>query len=145
MTPSKKLWLVLGGAPLLILVLIGAFVFLGDSLEAPRGYVTEDGLVFDSKHLLDPIPLDSIRISEARLVNSRTETEYRLTRKDNGIAISGYRVGWFRLSSGEKVFVSLDSESQALYVPTDSGFSLLIDGNSGMELLATLKENMNDA
>ncbi len=145
MSPSKKLWVVLGGAPLLILALIGGYVLLGDSLEAPRGYLTAEGLAFESGFLRDPIPLESILISEARMVNAQKDAEYQISWKESGIAISDYRVGWFRLSSGEKVFVSLDSASDALYIPTDAGFSLLIDGTSGMDLLTTVKENGNDA
>ena len=141
MTPSKKFWLVLGGAPLLILVLIGGYVAVGASLEAPRGYLTHAGLTFDSGFMRDPIPLSSLRIAEARLINARTDTEYRITRKEQGISISDYRVGWFRLSSGERVFVSLTSAAQALYLPTDAGFALLIDVDRGRELLEELEKS----
>lgn len=140
MSPSRTLWIVLGVVPLLALALIGAYLLLGETLEAPKGYLTAEGLAFHSKYLAGSIPLESIRISEARLVNPHTETEYRVTRKDNGIAISEYRVGWFRLPGGQKVFVSLDSNSQALYIPTDADFSLLIDGDTGVELLSEMEK-----
>ena len=145
MEPSKQLWIILGGAPLLVLALIAGYVVLGDSLEAPRGYITNEGLTFDSRYLPEAIPLESILITEVRLVDPRIDTEYRVTRKVNGTAISDYRVGWFRLSNGEKAFVSLDSRSQALYVPTNSGFSLLIGGSSGMDLLSDLKKHGHEA
>ena len=145
MEPSKKLWILLGGVPLLVLVLIAGYTMLGGGLEAPRAYLTDEGVAFDTAFLSEPIPINSLYLSEARIVSPGMDSEFRINRKDNGIAISEYRVGWFRLSSGERVFVALDSESSPLYIPTSSGFSLLIDGDSGMKLLSTLKETGDDA
>ncbi|MGE0622452.1 MAG: hypothetical protein AB7O54_07495 [Pseudomonadales bacterium] len=141
---SNKIWLV-GAIPILILAMFIGYVLLGSSLQAPRVQLIADEIRFDTRYLAQPIPRHSLSLEDARLVDSSKQTEYRIVEKENGVAISDYRVGWFRLSNGEKAFVSLDSGPEAVYLPTSSGYVILMDAKTGSALLKQLKENGNGA
>jgi hypothetical protein len=67
-------------------------------------------------------------IISVREVNILQDGEYRPVRKVSGGKIGDVRTGWFRLSNGEKAFLTLEGP-RALYIETTLGFNALVGAN----------------
>jgi hypothetical protein len=72
------------------------------------------------------IPLDLLRILDARVMDLAAEPAYALERRTFGTGLPGYASGWFRLRNGEKALVCLTRRDGIVYVPTSAGYSLLL-------------------
>jgi Bacterial PH domain len=57
-----------------------------------------------------------------------------------GTAMPGYLSGWFRLRDGEKALLYLTDRTRAVYVPTRSGYSVLLSVTEPERFLARLRE-----
>ncbi len=64
-------------------------------------------------------------IINVREVNIARDKEFRPVRKVAGGAVGDIRTGWFKLSSGEKAFLTLKGV-RALYIETSLGFPVLV-------------------
>ncbi|HEY4307379.1 MAG TPA: PH domain-containing protein [Gemmatimonadaceae bacterium] len=51
---------------------------------------------------------------------------YHPTFRTNGIAIPGYRAGWFRLRNGHKALLYVTDPKSVVVVPTTEGFDVLL-------------------
>jgi len=73
-----------------------------------------------------PIPLDSIRVREARIVSFDSEPSLAPTSRRLGTGLPGYLSGWFRLGNGEKVLVFVTTRHRVVYLPTARGYSVVL-------------------
>jgi hypothetical protein len=71
------------------------------------------------------IPLAQLKPGETRLV-SITDGPYRPISRSNGIAVPGYRAGWFRLRNGRKALLYVTSSDRAVLVPTTRDYDVLL-------------------
>lgn len=60
--------------------------------------------------------------------------------RTNGIGLPGYQVGWFSLKNGRTVFLTYTG-GNALFIPTNTTFDLLLDANHANALLEKLKSS----
>lgn len=67
-------------------------------------------------------------IISVREINIFQDKECRPVRKVSGGKIGDVRTGWFRLSNGEKAFLTLEGP-RALYIETVLGFNVLVGAN----------------
>jgi len=67
-------------------------------------------------------------IISVREINIFKDKECRPVRKISGGKIGEVRTGWFRLSNGEKAFLTLEGP-RALYIETTLGFNALVGAN----------------
>jgi hypothetical protein len=81
-------------------------------------------------------------VEEARRVDLRGVSEYRLRIRTNGVGLPGYRAGWFRLRSGEKALVFVTDLEQLVYVPTREGYSVLLSVVAPEEFLEALTSSV---
>jgi hypothetical protein len=72
------------------------------------------------------IPADSLRGGAARIVDLANTPELQPGWRRMGTALPGYRAGWFRLRNGEKALIYLTETSRTVYVPTRSGYSVML-------------------
>ena len=72
------------------------------------------------------IPLESLYVSEARILDLDRRSDYALKRRTFGTGLPGYASGWFRLRNGEKALVYLTRREHVIYIPTSLGYSLLL-------------------
>lgn len=85
------------------------------------------------------IPASSLRGGAAHRIDE-TETGLIPVRRRFGTAMPGYLSGWFRLRDGEKALLYLTDRTKAVYVPTRSGYAVLLSVTEPERFLARLKE-----
>ena len=85
------------------------------------------------------IPASSLRGGEAHRLRETDTGLIPVTRR-MGTAMPGYQSGWFRLRDGEKALLYLTDRTRAVYVPTRSGYSLLLSVTDPDRFLARLRE-----
>jgi hypothetical protein len=85
------------------------------------------------------IPASSLRGDAAHRIGEMDTGLIPVSRR-LGTALPGYLSGWFRLRDGEKALLYLTDRTKAVYVPTRSGYSLLLSVTDPDRFLARLKE-----
>ena len=139
-TPAgvKPLWLL---APVGIL-LLGIALLPAESAygaNAARFEVLPAGLRLRGDIYGRLIPAAAIRGGAARLVNLRAERAYAPRWRTLGIAVPGYRAGWFRLVNGEKALLYVTDGTRVVYVPTRAGYAVLVSPREPERFLAELR------
>lgn len=77
---------------------------------------------------------------KARLVDLAKDPELNTALRTSGVETAGYKQGWFKLKNGEKALVALSDEQHAVYVPTTSGYVLLVSPPGPDAFLSRIKE-----
>lgn len=72
------------------------------------------------------IPRDSIDAARARVISMHAAGEVRFPVRTNGLAVPGYRVGWFRLSDKTRALAAVTDRSRVAHVPLKDGSALLV-------------------
>jgi hypothetical protein len=85
-------------------------------------------------------PRSALVRDKARIVDLAKEPELNTALRTNGVETAGYKQGWFKLKNGEKALVALNDEHHAVYVPTTSGYVLLVSPPRPEKFLARIKE-----
>lgn len=88
--------------------------------------LTGNRLAFHGDLYGKPIPLDSIRVREARIVSFDSEPSLAPRSRRLGTGLPGYLSGWFRLGNGEKALVFVSTRHRVVYLPTARGYSVLL-------------------
>ena len=122
-SPGATLFLV--GLTLLMAALAIGFGWMTVSATRPSVVVDETTLTLKAPFYGRSIDLSGIRFDEARVGNVDSSSDFRPTRRTNGLGLPGLGVGWFKLANGEKALVALSSRDRVVYIPTDEGYSLL--------------------
>jgi hypothetical protein len=71
------------------------------------------------------IPASHVRASEVARIDIGAGPYHPVTRT-NGIAIPGYRAGWFRLRNGHKALLYVTNTRDVVLVPTTDGYDVLL-------------------
>ena len=87
------------------------------------------------------IPIELIKVREARIIDLDRRTEYSLKSRTFGTGLPGYASGWFRLRSGEKALVYLTRRQRIVYLPTDLGYALLLSIDKPEQFIETLQRS----
>ncbi|HSA56551.1 MAG TPA: PH domain-containing protein [Gemmatimonadaceae bacterium] len=122
---SRYLWFLVP----VVLIMLGALLVLTISIRggrASRFEVTEEGLRLRGDLYGRMIPRSQLRVEEARPVDLSREPGLRPSWRTLGTGLPGYQGGWFRLRNGEKALLYLTDRTKAVYVPTTSGYSVLL-------------------
>ena len=133
---SAALWISLG-IGLILLVLSLLFIFFAYSTRNVRFELSDDGLKIIGGLYGRKIPKDELLISEAKIVNLKKEHQPKW--RTNGIHMSGYSEGWFRLSNKQKGLLFVTDTSKVVYIPINKGYDLLISPKQPEEFMAALK------
>lgn len=124
-TVSRVPWLLLlpiGGV--LIAAVVLTLSMLG--MRQARFELSPEGLRLRGDLWGRTIARQDLVASEARRLDFDRSPDLRPTRRTMGTAMPGYQSGWFRLRNGERALVYLTDRTRAVYVPTRSGYSLLL-------------------
>lgn len=84
------------------------------------------------------IPLRSLDVARARVLDLGAAPQYRPARRTFGTGLPGYASGWFRLRNGEKALVYLTRQDAVAYVPTTDGYALLLSVETPERFVAAL-------
>jgi len=121
-TPAAKI-----GLTVLVLVLlacIGLMVFSPKpSIIIENGFLTINSLFYGRT-----IPIEDINADGIRLLNLKTDNDYKPRIRTNGIGLPNYTVGWMRLRNGNKALVYLNDRTNVVLIPTKE-FDVLISTN----------------
>jgi hypothetical protein len=85
------------------------------------------------------IPLTSLRVKDAELVDLKKDKTHRPYLRTMGVGLPGYSSGWFRLRDQGKGLLFLTDPSRAVYLPTNDGYTLLICPADPERFLAALQ------
>lgn len=87
------------------------------------------------------IPAEALRLDEARAVDLQTDPALapRSRLVGMGTLAPGYRAGWFRLLDGERALLYVTDPKRVLYLPTTSGYVVMMSVADPGALLASLK------
>jgi len=135
---GRIVWFVVAIISMLI-ALSGLLGWMAWSVNHSRVEVSSDSLRLVGDLWGRTIPLERLRIDEARVVDLGDETDLQPTRRTAGTGLGGFAAGWFRLRSGEKALVYLTDRARVVYVPTRDGYSVLLSSSEPDRLLAALQ------
>jgi len=136
--PAKASWMFAAILALLAL-LLALFGYLAWSVRHSSFEVTPEGLRLQGDLWGRTVPFAALELERARRVDLSRESDYRPRRRTLGTGLPGYAGGWFRLANGEKALVYLTDGTRALYVPTRSGYALLLSPVDPDGLLEALR------
>ena len=128
---------------LVVMGLIPMLIGLGlivSGLNAPRVEVSTAGLRLQGELYGRFIPKAKLKLAEARVVDVTLEPHLAPSVRTFGTGMPGYNVGWYRLRNGEYALLYLTNRKQAVYVPTTSGYSVLVSPKDAMRFLESLKK-----
>lgn len=72
------------------------------------------------------IPRAALVTERVRVVDFVKEPELAPALRTNGVALPGYRAGWFKLADGSKALLQITDETRVVFVPTTLGYGLLL-------------------
>jgi hypothetical protein len=136
--PAKAFWFT-GGISLFILALFVLFVLIALSLRDVQFEMSREDLRIHARLYGRTIPMESLIVNEARAVDLRRDRELNPRWRTNGAGLPGYAAGWFKLRSGEKALLFLTDRTQAVYVPTREGYSVLLSVEHPDRFVDTLR------
>jgi hypothetical protein len=131
----QNYFLIVSIAPLLIGLLLGALTWVSRRVcfEVSREGIRVRG---PYGRLL---PREGLNVKEARIVDLRTEPEFRGMIRTNGIGMPGFGAGWFRYKGGQSALVFLTDQSRAVAIPTNFGYTLIVSPADPEGFLAALQ------
>lgn len=135
---TRPFWIIVPVAILLLAVLGLLFATIGSSRSA-RFELSPAGLRLRGDLYGRFIPSAELDGARARRVNLVEERELAPRWRTLGTGLPGYRAGWFRLANGEKALLYLTDQRSAVYVPTRSGYSVLVSPQEPDRFVAALK------
>ncbi len=127
---------------IMMVVLAGVQVIMGWSAWSSRhsrAEVTTETLKLVGDLWGRTIPLEQLRLDEARVVDLRAAPDLKPRRRTMGTAVGDYQAGWFRLKGNEKALVYVTDRRRVVYIPTRDGYSLLLSQNDPERFLASLR------
>lgn len=90
------------------------------------------------------IPTQALVGDGVRIVDMARDAAIQPVRRIRGIAIPGYRAGWFRLADGQKALLYVTTEDQVVYVPTTKGYVLLLSASDPEAFAASIRSIANN-
>lgn len=122
------------------LVLTPIWLALDWLLRRQQLRLGNDGLQVTSSFYRRVLPLASLQLDKARIIDLAEHIDYAPRIKTNGTSLPRFKSGWFRLRNGNKALVALFNKQKVLWLPTDDGFDLLLQPHDPQALLAHLRQ-----
>jgi len=126
----------LPGLLLMLGLLAAVFVVMWFALQRRAVIVTDTELIVRAGFYSRTLPRSSLRPDAALEMSLVDHRELAPRWRTNGIALPGFRAGWFRLRNNEKALLLLTDPFHVTWLPTSEGYGLLI---STTALLAALR------
>ena len=136
---AKPLWF-LAIITLILTLVLAVLVYTGYSSLNSRVELTSDRLRLVGDLWGRSIPLESLLVSEADIINLDRQSPYSLKRRTLGTGLPGYASGWFRLRNGEKALVYLTRSDRLVYLPTSLGYTLMLSVEQPEKFIASLQK-----
>jgi hypothetical protein len=124
----------------ILICIIGLFIFIGYSSRHVSFGVGEDGLRIKGAMYGRFIPRRDIVGEEVKVVNLDVDSDYKPKRRTNGIGLPGYAEGWFKLKNDEKALMFVTERSSVVYIPTNKDYSVLLSVREAEEFAELIKQ-----
>lgn len=124
--------------PLLVLPLITAALTL--AYRRRHLHLDRQQLKIASTLYSKQVPISSMRLDRARVVNFDENPDFKPALKTNGFQMPGFRAGHFRMKDGSKGFCLITDNRRVLVLPLRDGSSVLISPQQPRALLDELKQ-----
>jgi hypothetical protein len=140
----RMLWIVV---PILLLVVgtAAALTYTASAARSARFEVSPSGLRLRGDFYGRLIPAGELRLEAARAVDLGREPALQPVVRTAGTAFPGYRAGWFQLRDGERALLYVTDPSRVAYVPTRSGYSVLLSVADPAAFLESLRRSQPTA
>ena len=87
----------------------------------------------------DTLALDELQLDQARVWSLPEHPEWKPLLRTSGIALPGFRAGWFRTRGFQRVFACLADGERVLWIPTTRKHALLLQAPQPQVLLERLR------
>lgn len=104
----------------------------------------KDGLTVTTSFYKRSLPMSSLKLEQARVVNLDEHIDFKPRLKTNGTSLPGIKSGWFRLANGNKALVSIRQGHPVLWLPTSEGYDLLLEPVDARQLIEHLRQVASD-
>lgn len=121
----------------LVLPLVGAALTLAYRRRELR--VDSQQLTIAATLYTRRVPLVSMWLDRARVVNFAENPDFKPGMKSNGFQFPGFRAGHFHMKGGGKAFCLITDDSRVLVIPLRDGNSVLVSPEQPRALLDELK------
>ena len=135
---AKPIWF-LAAICILLSIILAALVYTAYSARHSRFEVGNGQLRLAGDFWARSIPLQSLRLERAAILDLAQAPDYAPHRRTLGTGLPGYASGWFRLRNGEKALAYLTRRDSVVYIPTSLGYSLLLSADHPREFLTALR------
>lgn len=123
--------------PLLVVLLVWCVVAW--SLRRHRIELDGDRLTVVAGLHRDRLALSDLQLEQARIGTLGEHPEWKPFLKSSGVALPGFRGGWFRTRGFQRVFACLAGGDRVLWIPTTRKHALLLDAHQPQALLERLR------
>jgi len=124
-------------AAIVLVVVALAFTYK----PGPPSYtLTADSLAIHDRFYPVTLQASQVVVSGIRVIDLRTDTQWRPVERTNGFANSHYASGWFRLADGRKVRMYNAADRRLVLLPAaDNGTTVLLDSRDPDAFAAELR------
>lgn len=131
---------------LLVAAITSLIWFLLDRLaRRHRLQFNAGGLEIVTTFYRQKLAFPELQLEAARVISIDEHPELKPMLKSNGMALPGFRSGWFRSRAFKKLFVATAGGGQLLWLPTSRGHALLLQPRQPRILLQRLRELAADS
>ena len=113
---------------------VATLAFRRHRIEVADGTLT----VVAGWHRAKLAPAD-LQLGEARIGALDEHPEWKPWLKSNGMAVPGFRAGWFRTRGFRRVFACITDGERVLWIPTARNHALLLQAARPQDLLERLR------
>ena len=129
-------WHAVGGVALFCLLLWTALASL---LRRHRLRFDADGIEIATTFYRRRLGFAELDLDGARVVDLGERPGFRPMLRTNGLAVPGFRSGWYRLRNGDRTLVATAGGDRLLWIPTTAGHGLLLQPRDPRALLDQLR------
>lgn len=129
-------WVLIAAA----IVSAGSVALVLTGMRTPKVTVSSSGVTIENSWFDRTVPLADIRLADVQVVDAVQDSKFATKWRLFGFGIPGHRSGWYRLENGEKAMVILSHGDRAVYVPTNDGYSLLLQADDPSAFADSLRQ-----
>lgn len=100
--------------------------------------ITADMVTLDAPLYGFSLPREEVNLAQARMLSWDEEPGLKPEYRTNGVGMPGFQLGWFSLSSGEKVFMAVTDPRRLILIPTRLGYPIVLSLAEGKRLLESV-------
>ncbi|NUS38313.1 MAG: hypothetical protein HOQ02_04735 [Lysobacter sp.] len=122
-----------------LLVLLLVWAAMAWAMRRHRIELQADALTIVAGFHRDRLALSELQLEKARVGTLGEHPEWKPFLKSNGMALPGFRSGWFRTRRWQRVFACLAGGERVLWVPTTRKHALVLEARQPQVLLDRLR------